>query len=149
MLVILPCAYVMSKLMGITGVWWSFSITKLVTLLYIFFTAKGKIKNVYQMEEAPAILDISLMGKENQGAEASRQVMEFLGRYEIDKKKLNKIGIATEEMVENICRYSSGKKVNIDLRLKAEKESIMQLKAISDKMEYQRVIGLNKTTVFL
>lgn len=174
---IVPCAYIMSKVAGITGVWWAFSISQLVSILFIFVVAKGNFSNIYQMKEEPAILDISLLGKENQGAEASRQVMEFLGNYEMDKKKLNKIGVATEEMIENIYQYSQGKEVHIDLRLKAEKEgfmlsfcddglefdpttyqpeekesyaidSIMMLKAISKEMDYQRVIGLNKTNIF-
>ena len=177
LVIIIPCAYVLSKVMGILGVWISFPIAELITLLYILFVAKGKIRNVYQIsDEEPAILDISLLGKEDKGAETSKQVMDFLEEHRMEKKLSNKIGIAIEEMVENIYRYSGEKKVHIDLRLVADTEdvvlsfcddgpefdpttyqpeekeefvidNIMMLKAVSKKIEYQRVIGLNKTIV--
>lgn len=179
LVIIIPCAYIMSKLMGITGVWISFPIAELLTVLYILFVAKGKISNVYQIsDEEPAILGISLLGKEDMGARTSKQVMDFLEEHGMEKKLSNKIGIAIEEMVENIYRYSGETKVHIDLRLIANKENvvlsfcddgtefdpttyqseekeefaidnIMMLKAVSKKTEYQRVMGLNKTTVFI
>lgn len=178
LLVVIPCAYVLSKLMGITGVWWAFSIAELVTLLFIFIAAKGRITNIYQVQEEPAILDLSLLGEGNQGAEASMKVMDFLAKQKMDHKLVNKIGIAIEEMTENICLNAVDKKVHIDLRIKAETQGIiisfcddgpefdptvyqpkekdvyaidqiMMLKAISKKMEYQRVIGLNKTIIIL
>ena len=103
--------------------------------------------------------------------------MDFLKKYGINGKTANKIGVAIEEMTENIYQYSGQKQVHIDLRLKADAESlmlsfcddgpefdptiyqpeekeefaidnIMMLKAVSKRIEYQRVIGLNKTTVF-
>ena len=177
-LVIVPCAYVLSKLMGINGVWWSFGITELVTIAFIFVMARGKVSNIYQMEEDPAMLEVSFLGSETPGAEASMKVMQFLENQGMEHKLVNKIGIAVEEMAENIARHSQGKGNHIDLRLKAasqgvmisfcddgpefdptvyqpeEKDcyaidNIMMLRAISPKMEYQRVIGLNKTTIFL
>lgn len=179
LVIIIPCAYVLAKVMGITGIWISFPIAELITLLYILFVAKGKISNIYQIsDEESAILDISLLGKEDMGAKTSKQVMDFLEEHGMENKLSNKIGIAIEEMVENIYRYSGEKKVHIDLRLVADQENvvlsfcddglefdpttyqseekeeyaidnIMMLKAVSRKMEYQRVIGLNKTTVFI
>ncbi|MGN0154527.1 MAG: ATP-binding protein, partial [Lachnospiraceae bacterium] len=106
----------------------------------------------------------------------SKQVMDFLEEHGMERKLSNKIGIAIEEMVENIYKFSGEKKVHIDLRLVVNKENvvlsfcddgiefdpttyqseekeefaidnIMMLKAVSKKMEYQRVIGLNKTMV--
>lgn len=179
LVIIIPCAYVLSKIMGITGVWISFSIAEMLTLLYVWFAAKGKMSNVYQIsDDEPAILDISLLGKETMGAESSGQVMDFLEKHGMDKKLTNKIGIAIEEMVENVYRYSGEKNVHIDLRLVVNKENIVlsfcddgpefdpttyqaeekeefaidnitMLKAISKEIEYQRVIGLNKTMVLL
>lgn len=177
--IIVPCAYVLSKVMGIIGVWISFPIAELVTLLYVLFVAKGKISNVYQIDEdEAAILDISLISKEDMGARTSSQVMDFLEEHGIDNKLSNKIGVAIEEMVENIYRYSGEKNVHIDLRIvinnedvvisfcddgtefdpstyqPEEKEdfvidNIMMLRAISRNIEYQRVIGLNKTNVYI
>lgn len=95
----------------------------------------------------------------------------------MEHKLSNKIGIAIEEMVENIYRYFGDKKVNIDLRLVVNKEgvvlsfcddgpefdpttyqpeekeefaidNIVMLRAISKDIQYQRVIGLNKTLVY-
>ena len=122
-------------------------------------------------------MDISLLGKEDMGAKTSKQVIDFLEEHGMERKLSNKIGIAIEEMVENIYRYSGKKKVYIDLHLVANSENvvlsfcddgpefdpttyhseekekfaidnIMMLKAVSQKIEYQRVIGLNKTMVF-
>lgn len=179
LLVIVPCAYVLSKVVGINGVWFAFPISELITIFVIWFMAKGRVSNVYQIkEEEPPILDISFSGKEEIGAEASKQVVDFLKEYGIDGNTANKIGIAIEEMTENICKYSGKKHVHIDLHLKADTErlmlffcddgpefdptiyqpdekeefaidNIMMLRAISKGIEYQRVIGLNKTTVYL
>lgn len=179
LVIIIPCAYVLSKIMGITGVWISFPVAELLTVLYIFIAAKGKFSNVYQIsDEEPSILDISLLGKEHMGSETSKQVMDFLKEHGMENKLSNRIGIAIEEMVDNIYKYSGEKKVHIDLRLVVNKvdvvlsfcdnglefdpttyqsedkeefaiDNIMMLKAVSKKMEYQRVIGLNKTTVYI
>ena len=178
LLVIVPCAYVLSKVVGINGVWLAFPISELITIFVIWLMAKGRTGNVYQInEEEPPILDISFSGKEEIGAEASKQVMDFLKKNGIDGKTANKIGVTIEEMTENIYRYSGQKQVHIDLRLKADVErlmlsfcddgpefdptiyqldekeefsidNIMMLRAVSKGIEYQRVIGLNKTTVF-
>lgn len=164
--------------MGITGVWVAFPLAELLTLLYIWFEAKGKMHNVYQIsDEEAAILDISLLGKEDMGADTSRQAMAFLEEHGMEHKLSNKIGIAIEEMVENIYRYFGDKKVNIDLRLVVNKEgvvlsfcddgpefdpttyqpeekeefaidNIVMLRAVSKDIQYQRVIGLNKTLVY-
>lgn len=175
---IIPVAYIMSKIMGITGVWVAFPLAELLTLLYIWFEAKGKMHNVYQIsDEEAAILDISLLGKEDMGADTSRQAMAFMEEHGMEHKLSNKIGIAIEEMVENIYRYFGDKKVNIDLRLVVNKEgvvlsfcddgpefdpttyqteekeefaidNIVMLRAVSKDIKYQRVIGLNKTLVY-
>lgn len=178
LVIIVPCAYILSKCMGITGIWLSFPITELLTILYIFLVAKGKLSHVYQIkEEEPAIFEISVLSKEDMGAHTSEQMIAFLDEHRVERKLSNKIGIAIEEMVENIYRYSDGKKVNIDVRLLVNASNVVlsfcddgaefdpttyqpeetgnylidhitMLKAISQKIEYQRVIGLNKTMVF-
>lgn len=178
LLIIVPCAYVLSRVAGINGVWFAFPITELITIFIIWLMAKGRIGNFYQIkEEEPSILDISFSAEDEIGAKASEQVMDFLQKYGINGKTANKIGVAIEEMTENIYQYSGQKQVHIDLRLKADAESlmlsfcddgpefdptiyqpeekeefaidnIMMLKAVSKRIEYQRVIGLNKTTVF-
>ncbi|MGN0278316.1 MAG: hypothetical protein ACI4C4_03075 [Lachnospiraceae bacterium] len=56
LVIIVPCAYVLSKVMGITGIWISFPIAEMITLLYILFVAKGKISNVYQISDGSGIL---------------------------------------------------------------------------------------------
>ncbi|MGN0278317.1 MAG: hypothetical protein ACI4C4_03080 [Lachnospiraceae bacterium] len=53
----------------------------------------------------------------------------------MENKLSNRIGIAIE------TTYQSEDKEELAI------DNIMMLKAVSKKMEYQRVIGLNKTTV--
>ena len=69
------------------------------------------------------------------GAESSRRVMDFLEEHGMENKLSNRIGIAIE------TTYQSEDKEELAI------DNIMMLKAVSKKMEYQRVIGLNKTTV--
>ena len=179
LIVVVPCAYLLSLAAGINGVWLAFPLTELITILFIWVMAKGKMSNIYQIKETePSILDVSILGIEEMGAKTSEQVMDFLEKHGMERKMGNKIGVAIEEMVENVYRYSNGKQVHIDLRVKAEQQGIIvsfcddgpefdptvyqpeekdtfaidnirMLKAISKKVEYQRVIGLNQTTVFL
>lgn len=69
------------------------------------------------------------------GAESSRRVMDFLEEHGMENKLSNRIGIDIE------TTYQSEDKEELAI------DNIMMLKAVSKKMEYQRVIGLNKTTV--
>ena len=63
----------------------------------------------------------------------------------------NEIRVAANAAVENLIAASVAGLIPVRVAKKDcyAIDNIMMLRAISPKMEYQRVIGLNKTTIFL
>lgn len=172
--VVVPCAFILSKVMGIKGVWLSFIIAEAVTAAYVFIRAKGKISNIFMIEKpSETIKEFSLEPQD--GTLASEEIISFLCKYGLSRDSANKIGLAVEEMAENIKSYSV-KKANIDICLRAYEKSVVliitdnakdfdptvyrsdesgkydidnisMLRAIASDISYQRIIGLNKTVI--
>lgn len=59
----------------------------------------------------------------------------------MERKLSNKIGIAIEEMVENIYKFSSEKNVHIDLRLVVNKEIVVLSAMMESNLNYHISVG--------
>ncbi len=171
-LVVVPSAFILSKIIGINGVWISFIIAEIVTLLMIAIICKGKPENLFPKEENDtSILDLS-MQRESLSATVE-QVFNFLKSKDISPKLVNKISLSIEEMA--MFSYENNEKpINIDILLKLDDlgfiltfiddgkpadikllsaeqkekgtfDHIAMIMAIAQSVEYSYVIGLNKT----
>ena len=174
-LIIIPVSYLLSMCWGLTGIWISFSIAELLTILMIIIMTKGHpFKGSSDDTEEPAVLDISL--RENDLGDARKKIRDFLISQGYDSKKSNLVVVSLEEMTENAKKYSKGKKLNFDIRLKQSGDDLMlsicddgkpfdptaytneernqfelsnidMLRLISKNIDYTYVIGLNKTVI--
>lgn len=75
------------------------------------------------------------------GTKISKQVMDFLEEHGMERKLSNKIGIAIEEMVENIYKFSSEKNVHIDLRLVVNKEIVVLSAMMESNLNHHISVG--------
>lgn len=138
----------------------------------------GKYKNFYLLEETEdnELLALSFKGTKENAAGVSLYLSSFLSKNGIEESRANRIAVAVEEMAANCAERMEGKKkfADIDIRIFADKnETIISVrdngdefdplngdkefemspltvvKAISDKVEYSRALGFNRTIIKL
>ena len=134
------------------------------------FRAKGIL------ELMKGYLALSFKGTKENAAGVSLYLSSFLSKNGIEESRANRIAVAVEEMAANCAERMKGKKkfADIDIRIFADKnETIISVrdngdefdplnddkefemspltvvKAISDKVEYSRVLGFNRTIIKL
>ncbi len=182
--IIIPSALLLSKIFGITGVWFSLVVSQFGTLIAVYFIdlvekkkSGGKYKSFYLLEETEdnEILSLSFKGTKENAAGVSLYLSSFLAKNGIEELRANRIAVAVEEMAADCAERMSGKKKNadIDIRIfsdrdgtvisvrdngeefnplesgKPEPNPLSVVKAISEKVEYSRVIGFNRTIIKL
>ena len=138
----------------------------------------GKYKNFYLLEETEdnELLALSFKGTKENAAGVSLYLSSFLSKNGIEESRANRIAVAVEEMAASCAERMEGKKkfADIDIRIFADKKetiisvrdngdefdplnddkefemsSLTVVKAISDKVEYSRVLGFNRTIIKL
>ena len=173
--VILPCAWALSRLMGLTGVWLAFIATELVTMGVVFCVERGRLFACPKWEDRELL---SLSADESEIQKAAEAVQAELLAQGMDGRTALIIAIAAEEIMENSREYNGARPIRYDVLLRAldggwmlcvtdsgaafdptiytrqEEASdryaidhIRMLRAISRQVDYHRVIGLNKTCV--
>ena len=137
--VVVPGALVLSRLMGITGVWISFVLAEAVTIMmivvyYLYMKKKsaGRYKDILLLDNERVcdfkMLDLTIMSSIEHAVGVSEKTIEFLDKGGIEIKLCNKVGMVIEEMAVNTARYgyNQGKKKNyIDIRIKILEEEII------------------------
>ncbi len=135
--------------------------------------SKGKYKNFYLLEESDdkEILSLSFKGTKENAAGVSLYLTSFLTMHNIEKNQANKIAVAVEEMAADLAQRQT-KKADMDIRLlidngetvisirdngeafnptmavdDGELSSMKVIRAISQKIEYSRVLGFNRTLI--
>lgn len=123
-----------------------------------------------------SLLALSFKGTKENAAGVSLYLSSFLSKNGIEESRANRIAVAVEEMAANCAERMEGKKkfADIDIRIFADKkETIISVrdngdefdplnddkefemspltvvKAISDKVEYSRALGFNRTIIKL
>ena len=138
----------------------------------------GTYKNFYLLEETEdnELLALSFKGTKENAAGVSLYLSSFLSKNGNEESRANRIAVAVEEMAASCAERMEGKKkfADIDIRIFADKnETIISVrdngdefdplnddkefemspltvvKAISDKVEYSRVLGFNRTIIKL
>ncbi len=137
----------------------------------------GKYKSFYLLEETEdnEILSLSFKGTKENAAGVSLYLSSFLAKNGIEELRANRIEVAVEEMAADCAERMKNKKkdADIDIRIfsdrdgtvisvrdngeefnpldceKQEPNPLSVVKAISEKVEYSRVIGFNRTIIKL
>lgn len=179
-LIILPAAFILSKIYGVNGVWLSFGVAEILSfiILQIYVKKFGvKSKDIFLIEkENPKILyDVSIKAKKENAVKVSAESMTVLENSLIANKSAVKVGIALEEVILNIEKLAAGKNVDVDIRIGVTAEQnfliilrdngkifnpvtyqpkenfsmdgITVLKSVSKDIQYNRILGLNQTTI--
>lgn len=121
------------------GVWVSFLIAELLTLLVVVVVSKVKCghwpKSLSDIMLLPKgfepedehILNLSLKNDMNQVLELSRRVEEFCSKYSKDEEKIAKLALCIEEMAGNIVRhgFKDNREHFIDIRIIVSEDSII------------------------
>lgn len=172
-------AVLLSSIMGINGVWISFAVSEVLTIIFIYAYSRYKSKKTNgeytgffmnkSNDENENILEYAVNGKIEEAVELSKNI----GAHLSNTKKGTIVNLALEEMIVNIINSNdkvdfidvivkidddsiliSIKDPGIEFNPVAEKEelefdNISVLNKIADKIEYARVLGLNSTVIHI
>ena len=172
-------AVLLSSIMGINGVWLSFSLSEVFTIIFIYAYSRYRSKKSNgeysgffinkSNENDKNIMEYTINGDIKEAVEVSKNIGECLN----DSKTSLIVNMAIEEIIVNIININE--KVDfIDIIVKNDKDPILisikdpgiefnpivenedlefdnisVLNKISDKIEYSRVLGLNSTVIHI
>jgi len=172
-------AILLSAIMGINGVWISFAVAEVFTVIFIYAYSKYKNKKTNgdysgffmnkNNKDNENILEYAINGEIEEAVELSKNIGEHLS----DAKSGTIVNLAIEEILVNIININD--KVDfIDIIVKIDDDSILisikdpgiefnpviendelqfdnisVLNKIADKIEYARVLGLNSTVIHI
>lgn len=129
---LIPITVILEKLMGVTGIWWSFTITNIATILVIlpmiYMIRKrsgGRFKNFYLIEEKPdnEVVSHSFQASIENAVGISEKLSKELCESGLEKMCANQIALVAEEIAVDICKRAGRKTVYIDIWLLKNKES--------------------------
>ena len=118
---VVPAAWVLSKAMGLTGVWLAFILAEIVgflcLLVYVHFVCKrsnGRFSDIYLIEKSgnELLYDVSLKATNEDAAKLSQEAINVLRDNGVDESRAMRAGIALEEMTANIASYSADKRAS-------------------------------------
>ena len=131
-----PSAYLCSRFMGVSGIWWAFVIAEALTIVVTLIVCRikasrsnGKFKGVLLKEQydSEVSFDLTLKAQRQSASDVSELVEDFCLKNGESEKTSNFAGVLAEEMVENIRRYNNGeaKEPDIDLICRLRDEDLI------------------------
>ena len=124
LLIPLPVALLLSRVIGADGIWISFLIAELGTIILIYLSTKiiskrsnGKISGFYLLgnHENIPVLDVTIRSTVEDVVGLSEKLIGFAIENNIDNKIAMIIGMSVEEMAVNTIQYNNGKIEYIDI----------------------------------
>lgn len=168
-----PVIYPLAHFFGITGVWLSFPVAGLIPLAVIAVMCRMNPEKFFRMKGHTYLQVFSVdVDKLSQTVDSVRKAVSDAG---FETVTANRTGLAIEEMALSALERNSKKKVHIDVTVRKTEDALLVtfsddgmefdpvtsaeneakasnlaiLKAISAKMEYGRIVGMNKTDIYL
>ncbi len=160
---------------GLIGVWISFSISCLIPIAVIAITCHGNTEIFFRMKGHTYLKEFSIDISDISNLVVS--VIDAVQNAGFDKEIANRTGIAIEEMAVSAFERNKNKKLNVDVTVRKVDDSLLvtfadngvefnplkcntasgpddidnisMLNAVSHKIEYGRVVGMNKTDITL
>ena len=135
-LVLIPAAWLLSSVMGITGVWLAFILAEIVALCVTYMISRkvvkrsgGKYQDMLLIErnDPQLLCDISLKATKQNASNLSTEVIQVLKNCSLDDSIAMKAGIALEEMIDNAATYVLNRKhtVDVDVRISSIEEGVV------------------------
>jgi len=133
LLIPVTSAYILSGIIGVDGIWISFTIAEIGTIILIYFTTKilskrsdGKFSGFFLLgsyEDAPT-LDVTIHSSVEDVVGLSEKLISFAKENGVDEKIALFIGMAVEEMAVNIIDYNLNTVEYIDILSSIGEEEI-------------------------
>lgn len=125
LLVLIPVTLLLAGMFGVTGVWISFSVVSLVSLVILYVLAMVMRKHsaepvrdflLLQEKSSTEILSLSFQASVDDAVGVSGYLSETLDQYGVEKNKAMRIAIAAEEITVEACEKNKKLRyVNVDL----------------------------------
>lgn len=116
--VVVPVAWLLSRLMGLPGVWIAFSVAEMAAVAAIFVMARharktsgGTLKGLLMLPEPgadAAVLDVTIRNLVEEAVTLSEAVTCFCRDNGLDAVTAARLGLAVEEMAVNTARHGGG-----------------------------------------
>ncbi len=131
LLIVVPAAWLLSLVFGITGIWVAFIMAEVVALCILYLQtlrvrrhSDGRYRDMLLIEpSAPELLyDVSLKATQQDASRMSAEAMKVLAANGLDKTNAMKAGIALEEMTVNASIYhpNRSRAVDMDVRIASD-----------------------------
>ncbi len=124
-IITVPLTFAMSKIFGISGIWWALLISETLTAFILFLVSfiiykmnSNKYSSLLLFEKSSEncnVYDISMSAEKESAVNASKKIKEFCLKNGLSDKKAQYMELLTEETVEHIRRFNIEKKPQIDL----------------------------------
>lgn len=133
LLILIPSAYILSSIIGADGIWISFLLAEIGTILMIFFVTRiiskrssGKFTGIFLLEKYDdgSVLDVTIPGSVENVVKLSEEVINFVKYANVDTKTATLIGMAVEEMAVNTIKFNEKKLGWIDVLSKIKDDEI-------------------------
>ncbi|MGN0469466.1 MAG: MATE family efflux transporter, partial [Acutalibacteraceae bacterium] len=144
--ILIPSALILAQLFGITGVWISFVVAQVGTLIAVYIItlvlrkkSKGSYNSFYLIPSSNnEIVSLSFKGTKENASGVSMYLTAFLTSHGIEKNKANRIAVAVEGISANLAqRTEKNKKADIDIRVIIDKdETIISIRENGKPFDY-------------
>ena len=138
LLILIPSAYILPGIIGADGIWISFLLAEIGTILMIFFAtgiiskrSNGKYSGIFLLEKYDnvSVLDVTIQSSVEDAVGLSEELINFAKESNVNDKTAVLIGLAVEEMAVNTIRYNGNEIKFIDILSKiGEKEITISFK---------------------
>ena len=133
LIIVLPLTLVLLHTNGLLGYGIACAVneiaTVIITYIFIFFyNKKKKLNGILMLEKFEAeSFDVSLDNEEKNASIVSEQIIEFAKAHNIPNRESQIVGLAAEEMVDNIIVYGYKKKSRnyIDVNMKLIDDTLL------------------------
>ncbi|MBE6133678.1 MAG: hypothetical protein E7178_03290 [Erysipelotrichaceae bacterium] len=133
LIIVLPLTLVLLHTNGLMGYSLASALNEVVTVIitYIFiyfYNRKKGYRGLFMLEKLDVeSFDVSLKNDEANASKVSEQIVEFAKKHNIPERESQIIGLAAEEMVDNIIVYGYKKEKSsyIDVNLKLYEDNLL------------------------
>jgi putative MATE family efflux protein len=133
LLIPVACAYLLSGIMGVDGIWISLVVAEIGTIVVIYLAtkiiserSKGKFSGFFLLgnyRDTP-VLDVTIHSSVEDVVGLSQKLIDFTKENGVDAKVALRIGMAVEEMAVNTIKFNNNEIECIDILSKIEEDEI-------------------------
>lgn len=134
----LSCAWIFGELFGITGVWASWPISNMLSIVSYWIYTKVKKTDYFYLKNNADIKDVKsgeyTVTSLEEACEASKCAEAFCKENGIDQKRTYALALCVEEVTSNCVTYGArdGKKHHVDVRFMLEENGKIILRIRDD-----------------